>query len=152
MFDESDLDVQTSVIDISTIITETSERILTDLIENNANVFYISHLKDFRKENPKNIIFTHLNINWFHTKFHKVHEIWSNDIVDLYIISESKLIPTIKSEHFKYFFLKDYSFYRQDQHHAIWGGSCVKYMITFVSHRQKGFNLQLRWHGVYGIW
>ncbi len=112
MSDESDLDDQTSVSDSSMIINDVSEPILTDFNVNDANVVTFPHLKDFRKENPKNFIFAHLNINWFQTKFQEVHEILSKDIVDLYAIYETKLNPTIKSEQFKCF-LKDNSFYRQ---------------------------------------
>ncbi len=113
MSDELDLDVHTSLSNSSVIINDVSEPIVTDSNDNDANVVTFPHLKDFRKDNPKNFIFAHLNRNWFHTKFQEVHEILSNDFVDLYAISETKLNPYIKSVQFK-FFLKDYSFYKQD--------------------------------------
>ncbi len=115
---ELDLDVHTSISDSSVIINDVSEPIVTDFNDNDANVVTFPHLKDFRKDNPKNFIFAQLNINWFHTNFQEVHEILSNDIMDLYAIYDTKLNPTIKSEQFKYF-LNDYSFYRQDQPHAV---------------------------------
>ncbi len=107
MSDELDLDVYTSISDSSVMINDISEPIVTDFNDNDANVDTFPHLKDCRNDNPKNFIFTHLNINWFHTKFHEVHEILSKDTVDLYAISETKLNPTITSEQVKYF-QKDY--------------------------------------------
>ncbi len=103
MSDELDLNVHTSENDSSVIINDVSEPIVTDFNDNDANVVTISHLKDFRNDNPKNFIFAHLNIYWFHTKFQEVHEILFKDTVDLYAISEIKLNQTIKSEQFKYF-------------------------------------------------
>ena len=149
VLNKSDLEVHTNVSDSSTIIYDLSESILTDFSDDDDeddddddddndddDAVSFPHLEDFRKEYPKNFIFAHLNINFFHTKFHEVHEILSKNHVDFYAISETKLNPTIKSEQFK-FFLKDYSFYRQDRPHAVRGGGLVCYVRSCLPHTPR---------------
>jgi hypothetical protein len=93
-------------------------------------------IKDFKDNHAKNFIFANLNINWFHTKFTEIHDILSNGYVDFYAISETKLNPSIKSVVFK-FFLKDFSFYRQDRPHASHGGGLVCYVKSCIPHTQR---------------
>ncbi len=57
----------------------------------NMNVQMFPELNDFREKHPKHLIFAHLNINRFHSKFIEVHEILTLNLVDVFILGDSKL-------------------------------------------------------------
>ncbi len=128
---ENDIDIQSNVMESPLSIDEHLKCILSDFNINTCNLF--PHLKHFRNYHPKNLIFAHLNINWFHTKFHEVHEILTEGLIDFYAISETKLNPTIKNRVFK-FFLNDFSFYEQDRPQAECGGGIVCYIKSCLPH------------------
>ncbi len=93
-------------------------------------------LNMFREKHPKNFIFAHLNINWFHTKFAEVHEILSLNLVDLLFLGESKLYPTLN----KSFKVENYTFYRQDRPgvtRSTAGGGLVAYVLSSIPHRER---------------
>ncbi len=137
---ENKIDIQSNVMESPLSIDEHIKCILSDF--NIEKCILFPHLKHFRNDHPKNFIFAHLNINWFHTKFHEVYELLTKGLIDCYAISETKLNPTIKNGVFKSF-LKDLSFYRQDRPQAECGGGTVCYIKSCLRHTDRndlGYN------------
>ncbi len=61
----------------------------------NMNVQLFPELNDFREKHSKKLIFAHLNINWFHSKFIEVHRILTINLVDIL----NKVIIIISKNH-----------------------------------------------------
>jgi endonuclease IV len=57
----------------------------------NVNKHTFKDLRDVRRSYPKNFMAAHLNINSLRYKFDEIKEVLTDNIVDLLIISETKL-------------------------------------------------------------
>lgn len=88
-------------------------------------------LVNFRKRHSKNVIFAHLNINFFHSKYMEIQDILYDKLVDIFAISETKLNDTHTSEPYR---VKDYSFYRMDRPGSVAGGGLVCYVNSCIPH------------------
>ncbi len=105
-------------------------------LHNTTGVKMFPSLNTFRDKHSKNFIFGHLNINWFHTKFIEVHEILTQNLIDLFFIGESKLYPELR----KSFKVENYTFYRKDRPGvtpSTAGGGLVAYVLSSIPHRER---------------
>jgi hypothetical protein len=57
----------------------------------NINKHTFKDLRDVQRSYPKNVMAAHMNINSLRYKFDKIKEVLTDNIVDLLIISETKL-------------------------------------------------------------
>ena len=79
-----------------------------------------SEIKDFRKNNPKNVILGHLNINSIRNKFITVQDIIKPNL-DIFLVSETKLDQTFPNNQF---FIDGYRMFRRDRN-SYGGGLCM---------------------------
>jgi hypothetical protein len=66
----------------------------------NVNKYTFKDLRDVRRSYPKNVMAAHLNINSLRYKFDEIKEVLTENIVDLLIISETKLYKSFNDNLF----------------------------------------------------
>jgi peptide subunit release factor 1 (eRF1) len=64
----------------------------------NINKHTFKDLRDVRRSYPKNFMAAHLNINSLRYKFDEIKEVLTDNIVDLFIISETKLDESVNDK------------------------------------------------------
>ena len=69
-------------------------------------------LRSVRKKCPKNIMFSHLNINSLRNKFYKLSDLFSSMLVDILFITETKLDPSFSLAQFD---VPNYRSFRKDR-------------------------------------
>ncbi len=68
-------------------------------------------LMQFKEKHNKNLIFGHINVNWLHTKFRKFEIMLDLNLMDIFVISETKLNPLITRN----FNVPEYTLNRKDR-------------------------------------
>ena len=100
-------------------------------------VDYISHLKRYRTDNPKNCIIGHLNINSIRNKFEAVKCVLNDGLMDIFALSESKIDESFPNAQF---IVNDFSLHRKDRNR--FGGGILLYMRSDIPHRRR-YDLEL---------
>ena len=88
---------------------------------------YLNELSKCRYENPKSLIFGHININSVRNKFNSVCDILSNNLIDIFTIAETKLDESFPHGQFS---LNGFSLYRQDRNDR--GGGIMTYVRSDI--------------------
>ena len=124
--------------DVSTCLSESfSSSVFNFVLDRNNDLpdkDMFPELQDFHAKNVRNLIFGHLNINSFHSKFMEVYEILSKRYMDIFVISEIKLNKSYLSGQYN---VKDYSMYRADRLIADGGGGLIVYVNPCLPHRER---------------
>ena len=89
-------------------------------------------LAKFSKNNSKNMIFSHLNINSISSKFIEIHQILVNGHTDLLFLSETKLDDSYPSAQFH---VNQFSVHRHDRNAH--GGGLMCYVRETIPHRNR---------------
>ena len=89
----------------------------------NINKHTFKDLRDVRRSYPKNFMAAHLNINSLRYKFDEIKEVLTDNIVDLLIISETKLDESFNDNLFS---VDGYKVQRRDRNQ--YGGG----LLTFI--------------------
>ena len=95
-------------------------------------VDYISHLKRYRTDNPKNCIIGHLNINSIRNKSEAVKCVLNDGLMDIFALSESKIDESFPNAQF---IVNDFSLHRKDRNR--FGGGILLYMRSDIPHRRR---------------
>ena len=73
---------------------------------------YMEEMINFRYQNPKKLITGHLNINGLRNKFFEIHDMLSQNLLDLLFISETKLDSSFPNAQFR---VPGFKHYRADR-------------------------------------
>ena len=87
---------------------------------------YIYNLKLYRKDNPKNCIIGHLNINSILNKFEAVECISNDALIDVFALSEFKIDESFPSAQF---IVNDFSLHRKDKNRLY---CCICVLILHI--------------------
>ena len=93
---------------------------------------YIYNLKLYRKDNPKNSISGHLNINSIRKILEAVECILNDGLIDIFALSESKIDESFPSAQF---FVNDFTLHRKDRNR--FDGGILLYMRSDIPHRRR---------------
>ena len=116
-----------------------SDRCLLDPPQSDKDTF-ASPMELFRKENPKNFIIAHLNINHVRNKYCEVLPWMQNELVDFLALSETKLDFSVTNATFTQH-IAQYSMHRQDRTGNGGGLLCfVKSCIPHVERPEYSYN------------
>ena len=88
-----------------------------------ADMNFLDQLVKFRNQYPKNLISGHLNINGLRNKFFEVHDMLSENLLDVFFISETKLDSSFPNAQFQ---VPGFKHYRVDRNAH--GGGIVAYI------------------------
>ena len=108
-------------------------------------VDYISHLKRYRTDNPKNCIIGHLNINSIRNKFEAVKCVLNDGLMDIFALSESKIDESFPNAQF---IVNDFSLHKKDRNR--FGGGLLLYMRSDIPHRRR-YDLELNSQVSHGV-
>ena len=86
-----------------------------------------SDLHKFRSNYSKQIVFGHLNINSLRNKFFEIYEILSNELIDVFGLTETKLDSSFTSTQFN---VPDYTMHRADRNSH--GGGILFYVKSVI--------------------
>jgi hypothetical protein len=89
----------------------------------NVNKHTLKDIRDVRRSYPKNCMSAHLNINSLRYKFDEIKEVLTDNIVDLLIISETKLDTSFNDNLFS---VDGYKVQRRDRNQ--YGGGLLTYL------------------------
>ena len=93
-----------------------------------ADTDFLDQLVKFRNQYPKNLISRHLNINGLRNKFFEVHDMLSENLLDVFFISESKLDSSFPNAQFQVPGFK---------HYRAHGGGIAAYIRNDLPHRRR---------------
>ena len=93
---------------------------------------HINELKSFKRQNMNNFICGHLNINSVRYKFPFIYDILSQELLDVFILAETKLDPSFPNSQFE---IPSYNCHRNDRNN--YGGGLMSYLRSDVPHRQR---------------
>ena len=93
---------------------------------------HINELKSFKRQNMKNFICGHLNINSVRYKFPFIYDILSQELLDVFILPETKLDPSFPNSQFE---IPSYNCHRNDRNN--YGGGLMSYLRSDVPHRRR---------------
>ena len=122
-----------------------SVNITSDIVPHNSGDFFtgaqtdtniggllVPFEKKYRSTNLRNCIIGHLNINRIRYKFVAVQSFSHGDLLNVFVISESKLDASLPYAQFK---VTDVLLHRK--HMDSYGGGIVPYMISDLPHRHR---------------
>jgi len=89
-------------------------------------------LANFRKDNPKNLIMGHLNINGLGNKIFEVHDMLIENFFDLLFLAETKLDASFPNAQFH---AQGFKMHRSDRNGN--GGGIVAYIRNDLPHRRR---------------
>ena len=97
-----------------------------------ADIDFLDQLVKFRNQYPKNLISGHLNINGLRNKFVEVHDMLSENLLDVFFISGSKLDSSFPNAQFQ---VPGFNQYRTDRNAQ--GGGIAAYIPNDLPHRRR---------------
>ena len=93
---------------------------------------HINELKSFKRQNMNNFICGHLNINSVRYKFPFIYDILSQELLDVFILAETKLDPSFPNSQFE---IPSYNCHRNDRNN--YGGGLMSYLRSDVPHCRR---------------
>lgn len=90
----------------------------------------LPELHKYRSAHTKQLLMGHLNINSIRNKFHEMYDILSNELIDIFGLTETKLDASFASAQFS---IPDYCLYRADRNAN--GGGIMVYVKSAIPHR-----------------
>ena len=101
--------------DVSTCLSESfTSSVLNFVLDRNNELpdkDMFPELQDFHAKNIRNLIFGHLNINSFHSKFMEVYEILSKRYMDIFAVNQTRHWLSYKTLRNKVTMLKRQAFF-----------------------------------------
>ena len=104
----------------------------TRVTEENEIHDFISDLRTQRLKNARNILLGHVNINSIRNKFEPIEGILRNGLIDILVISESKIDDSFPMAQFS---VQNYTLHRKDRNSK--GGGLMIYIRSDIPHRRR---------------
>ena len=93
---------------------------------------FLKELNDFRTKHAKNFITYHLNVNGIRNKFVEVTDILTNNNVDIFFLSETKIDESFPEAQFR---ITGFKSYRADRNSC--GGVVMAIIRNDIPHRRR---------------